>query len=258
MAFTYTFILGSKNYELRNEYELALTLELLAETPNAPVYHWNIIMSLDTQLEGLIQTYKGLALCLKHLNHKNRFLLLVKIGDVLPQVIGSSWNFANILARIPEESDKIRLIKQIRKRGLEKMIFTAYDFANMLEWLYGDGQRIALETLGDEYLRRLVVRGEDAYVMLQFLSKEHKTMFIEMVGMEHLRRTIHSPGDFNAIFKGLTDEYSEKLLEELGNDMIEHLFLDNKQFRSTLLRLSSTKEKLLIKFMKHHAAGNHQ
>ncbi len=53
---------------------------------------------------------------MKSLDYKNRFLLLVKIGDTLSQVIGKSEHLGSILAGIPEEADKIRLIKSIRAR----------------------------------------------------------------------------------------------------------------------------------------------
>ena len=85
-----SFVLGDKRYIIQSEEELALIIELLATSPNAFTLHRHIIMMLDADLMDIIHTYKGLLLCMKHLEYKNRFLLLVKIGDTLSRVIGKS------------------------------------------------------------------------------------------------------------------------------------------------------------------------
>ena len=85
-----SFNLGDKHYTIHSEEELALIIELLASSPNAFTLHRHIIMVLDARLMDIIHTYKGLLLCMKHLEYKNRFLLLVKIGDTLSRVIGKS------------------------------------------------------------------------------------------------------------------------------------------------------------------------
>jgi hypothetical protein len=47
-------------------------------------------MEVDNDLEKIITTYKGLLKCLKYLNEKNAYLLLVKISDILPDIIKKS------------------------------------------------------------------------------------------------------------------------------------------------------------------------
>ena len=44
------FVIDGREYAVRDEHELALVLELLAQTKNAEKYHWNVLMSLDSQL----------------------------------------------------------------------------------------------------------------------------------------------------------------------------------------------------------------
>lgn len=84
-------------------------------------------MSLDEKLMDMILSYKGLLQCMKHLEHKNRFLLLIKIGDTLSRVVEKSVHLGSILASIPEEADKIRIIKSIRAKGLIQIIHTPDD-----------------------------------------------------------------------------------------------------------------------------------
>ena len=131
-----TFSLGENEYAIHNEEELALIMELLSTSPDAFTLHRHLIMSLDEKLMGIILSYKGLLLCMKHLEYKNRFLLLLKIGDTLSQVIGKSEHLGNLLAGIPEEIDKIRIIKSIRTKGLIQLIYTPDDLGNILEWIF--------------------------------------------------------------------------------------------------------------------------
>ena len=108
------FSLGGKQYSIHNEEELALIIELLSSSTHAFTLHRHIIMSLDEKLMDIIVSYKGLLLCMKHMEYKNRFLLLVKIGDTLSRVIEKSEHLGSLLASIPEEADKIRIIKSMR------------------------------------------------------------------------------------------------------------------------------------------------
>lgn len=81
------FSLGEKEYSIHSEEELALILELLSSSKESYELHRYVLINLDEQLMSIISSYTGLLLCMKYLDYKNRFLLLVKIGDVLSRVI---------------------------------------------------------------------------------------------------------------------------------------------------------------------------
>lgn len=123
----HVFSLGGKQYTIHNGEELALIIELLASSSESYELHRYLIMSLDEELMDMIRSYKELLLCMKYMEYRNRFLLLVKIGDTLSRVIGKSVYLGSILAGIPEEADKIRIIKSIRSKGLVQMIHTPDD-----------------------------------------------------------------------------------------------------------------------------------
>ena len=84
---------------------------------------------------------------MKHMEYKNKFLLLIKIGDILSRVIGTSTHLGSMLAGIAEEADKIRIIKSIRAKGLIQIISTPDDLGNILEWIFGEGEKIVIEML---------------------------------------------------------------------------------------------------------------
>ena len=134
--FSFSFILHHESYTIRDEADLALFFELLrGDSAASSTLHWNIIMHLDEALMEIITTYRGLLACLRPLNAKNQFLLLVKVGDILPKLIETSRHFAEILCSLPTQDQKERIVRQFRRRGFERIVHTAEDLANILEWL---------------------------------------------------------------------------------------------------------------------------
>lgn len=130
------FSLGDKQYSIQNEKELALVIDLLASSPESYELHRHLIMSLNEELMNIIVSYTGLLLCMKNMEYKNRFLLLVEVGDTLPSIIGEANHLGSILAGIPEEHDKIRIVKSIRTKGLVQMVHTPDDLGSILEWIF--------------------------------------------------------------------------------------------------------------------------
>lgn len=94
----YSFSLGERQYNVRDEEELALIFELLMLSDQAFTLHRHVILTLDDNLMEIILTYKGLLSCMKYLDNKNRFLLLIKIGDTLSHIIQKSEHLGSILA----------------------------------------------------------------------------------------------------------------------------------------------------------------
>jgi hypothetical protein len=89
----FSFIYSEEKFFVRDEQELALIFELLKDSQDADILHWNIIMSLDEQLLQMIVSYTGLLACLQFLSNKNRFLFFVKLGDILSRILSKSEYF---------------------------------------------------------------------------------------------------------------------------------------------------------------------
>lgn len=220
---THAFLLGNKQYTIRNEEELALILELLSSSPHAFTLHRHIIMSLDERLMDVIVSYKGLLLCMKHLEYKNRFLLLVKIGDTLSRVIGKSEHLGSILAGIPEEADKIRLIKSIRAKGLIRLIYIPDDLGNILEWIFGDGERMVFSVLGKEFLQSLFAYGTDIYKVFHFLSDENKDIFADILSLSFIKSRIYTVEDFFYVLKALSNARACELIMQFTPEEIRSI-----------------------------------
>ncbi|MDD2487097.1 MAG: hypothetical protein PHS92_01910 [Candidatus Gracilibacteria bacterium] len=246
----FSFIIGDKNYTVKDEDELALIFELLAGDKDvSDVLHWNVIMELDEFLLEIINTHKGLIKSLKSLNEKNGFLLLVKIGDKLVDIVGNSENLGEILGRIPEEENKIRLLKQSRSSGLKKLISNPKDVSNILEWLYDSAELEFLEILGLDYIKGLFTYTKEIYASLHYLKNDNKDIFIDNIGIDNIYKMITTWKDLLFILKGVTLEKSKEILNRFSRKDIKDLFKYDRDFHYFLSKLSEKKEKVFLNYL---------
>lgn len=247
--YAFSFVLGDTTHYVRNEDELALILELLCTTENTDALQWNVIMALDEKLLQIIQTYRGLSHCLKYLGFRNRFLLLVKIGDILSDVLVRSEYLGSILAGIPEEKDKIRLIKIIRRKGLVRIIGDANDLGNVLEWVYGDAEKLVIDTLGKEFLRSIFASGRDIYKVFHFLNDENKNYFADLLTIDFLRSLVRTADDFFYTLKALSNTKCQGFIPLFSAMEIRELIKHDAMFHGYLKKITYQKEDFLLKHL---------
>lgn len=246
----YSFTLAQKTYEVRSEKELALIFGLLKESGRtADTLHWEILMQLDWRLMEVIKTYTGLLECLQHLSDKNRFLLIIKIGDTLPDVVESAERLGNIIAGIPEEKNKVQLIKILRKKGLQRLIFNARDLAYVIEWTYEEAEKILLETLEPSFINQIVTTAQHAYDVMRFITAYNKGLFVDMIGFGRLRALIQSPQDLFYLLKMLPVEDAKRFLAGTSRREVVGIIRTDKAFHEGLRSLALRKEKILLDFL---------
>lgn len=246
----YTFTLAQKAYEVGSEKELALIFDLLKDAgKTAETLHWEILMQLDWHLMEIIKTYKGLLDCLQHLSDKNRFLLIIKIGDTLPDVVESAERLGNIIAGIPEEKNKVQLIKILRKKGLQRLIFSARDLAYVIEWTYEESEKVLLETLEPAFINQIVTTAQHAYDVMRFITAHNKALFVDMIGFGRLRALIQSPQDLFFLLKMLPVEDARRFLDGLTRRELVGIVRTDKAFHEGLKSLALRKEKILLDFL---------
>jgi len=250
MTQEYSFVIGDNTYTVRDESELALIFEVLSGGEDISwLIHWNVIMELDDSLLFLIKTYKGLLRCLKSLDEKNSFLLLIKIGDNLSKVIQNSEELWVILARIPEEENKVRILKQIRAVWLKKIVSWPKDLSNIFEWIYDDSQRKFFEIIGHEYTRSLFTYPKEIYNVLHYLSNENKDILIEIIGRKNIIAHIKTWKDLLFILKWVPTTQAWKILTSFSRQEIKNMFLSNADFTYFIKKLSERKTKVFLQHL---------
>lgn len=248
--YEYKFILWEISYTVKDSNELWLIFEMLAwDKEISPILHWNIIMELDENLINIIKSYKWLINCLKYLNEKNSFLLLVKISDELPNIVQDARELGEILARIYEENNKLRLIRQMRNKWLTRLITSSQDLLNIMEWVYDCAEKETLEILWPETIRWLFIYPQDIYNVLHYLNKENKDYLIELIWLNEISKKIKSWQDFLLLLKWMSYIKVKQFLSLYSRHQIKDFFKNDREFKYFLMKLSDKKEELFLEYL---------
>ena len=248
--YPFSFVLGNKTYQIADELELALVFELLHnETSTSSTLHWNIIMQLDEKLLSIITSYSGLQGCLKRLNTKNQFLLLLKIGDILPKIIQTSEHLAFLLAGIPNAEQKNHIIKYIRRRGLAQMVRSVQDIANILEWLFGENEVLLLETFGLQEIKPFIFTAHDMNTLLLYLNLQNKDFLLDSLSLPFVRALVRNARDFTEIFSCLTAAKADEFLRLFPQEQLCMLFGNDAVFHECLFKISDSRQQILLSYL---------
>lgn len=245
----YSFIITNRTFSVKDESDLELLFKLFANSKISSVIHWNIIMEIDSDLEKIIKTYKWLLKCLKHLNEKNTFLLLVKIWDILSTIITRSWELWELLAKIPEESNKFRLLSTMRLKWLSKIIKNPHDLWNVLEWLYWDKQKDFLDLLWKEYIKKLFLSTNEIIMTLYYLNDDNKDYLIDLIWFEWVKNKVKTKDNFLVLFNWLSVKKAKLLLRSFSKEDIVNFFSSESDFYRFMLKLSFDREKIFLKHL---------
>ncbi len=247
----YSFIISEKKYTISQEKELVSLLSLFSSnTKVSSIIQWNILMEIDNDLEKIITSYHWLLNCLKYLNEKNSFLLLVKLWDVLAKFINNSKELAEILSRIPEESNKMKLLNILRIKWLTKILFDARDLWNIFEWLYWKSQKDFIDLLWKKFVKNLFLSTNEIIMTLYYLNNENKDYLIDIIWLDWTKNKIKTSWNLLVMFKWLTLKKAKKLLENFNRNEIIDLFKTEDDFYNFLLRLPRDKERLFLNYLK--------
>lgn len=246
----YSFTILWKKYSFKNENELSQILSILKWNDNvSDLIHWNIIMQLDNDLLEIIKTYKWLLKMLKSLNKKNQLLLLLKIWDRLHNIIHNSKYLWEILARIPEEENKIILIKRLRLKWLKLFIRDANDLKNIFEFVYNKSETELLETLWPDFIKETFTRTNQIIMTLHYLNNENKDKLVDMLWIENIHKKIKTYKDLLVMYKWLSLNKSKELLNLYTKENLKNIFLNDEEFHYFLLRLPHDKEKNFLNYL---------
>lgn len=210
-------------------------------------------MEVDSDFEKIVKTYKWLLKCLKYLNEKNIFLLLIKLWDVLPKILNTSEHLAEILAKIPDETNKLKLLKHLRHKGLSPIIRDAKDLGNILEWIYGNSQKEFLDFLGKEFIKQVFLSTNEIIIILYYLNNENKDYLIDMIGFDGIKNKVKTSNNLLLMLQGLTQKKSREFLKKFSKEEIVNMFKSEEDFYVFMLRLPYDKEKLFL----HHLGLNY-
>lgn len=97
-------------------------------------------------------------------------------------------------------------MKSIRTKGLIQIIHTPDDLGNILEWIFGEGERLIFDMLGKAFLHSIFAYGTDIYKVFHFLADENKDILADILELPFIQSRIYTPEDFFYVLKALSNE----------------------------------------------------
>ena len=139
----YTVGIGTAN-------ELSATLDVLQGQ-----YDRVVLQQLSLHLADIIANPAGLMATLRSLVHADQVFLIKAIGKRLPEVVHSARYLSDIFAMLSSPDVEHQVLETLGKDGINTIVKTAADLADVLEWLYGRSDTKVLKLLGAERLQQL-------------------------------------------------------------------------------------------------------
>lgn len=157
--------------------ELAISLDVLQGQ-----FDHEALLQLRPHLAEIIAHPTGFMTVMKSLSIEDQLFLIQSIGPDLPEVLQSARHLRDILATLAEPRVEENLLSTLGQSGLQRLIMTGEELAEVLEWVYGDCDALALDLLGDAYVRGLCRHAADLSAILRNIDFSLQARLLETLG----------------------------------------------------------------------------
>lgn len=206
--------------------ELVLALDVLQGQHDRTV-----LQQLRSHLAEIIGGPQGLYATLRVLAPEDKLYLIDALGPHLTGLVQKASTLRDILATLAETEVEERLLGTLGTDGLHALIGSVEELAEVLEWVYGDCDWLAMQLLGTEFLKRLFQSGYELSLVLYSLDNERQRELIEMFGWEYVLSLVHDRRDLAHLLRALPSELSNRLLTHFTRDQLWDLVRDERGWR---------------------------
>ena len=130
-----------------------------------------------------------------------------------------------------------------------QLIFVPDDLGNILEWIFGEGERMVFGILGKEFLQHLFAYGTDIYKVFHFLSDENKDIFADILTLEFIKSRIYTAEDFFYVLKALSNEKVREFILCFEPQEIRAIVGNNTILSIFLPKITQSKEQTLLQYI---------
>jgi hypothetical protein len=212
--------------------DIGTAAELVAALDVLQGQHDRLVLEqLRPHLAAIIAGPQGLLATLKVLSADDQIYLIDALGSALPALVKDALALRDILATLAEARVEERLLVALGPVGLNTLIGSAEELAEVLEWIYGDCDRLALDLLGDDALRRLCLGGYELSLVLHALDQQRQQELLNMLGWEFVLSLVQDRRDLAYLLRALPAEMSQRLLDHLADERLRALVRDDRDRR---------------------------
>ncbi|HTP08661.1 MAG TPA: hypothetical protein VMP08_10445 [Anaerolineae bacterium] len=230
--------------------ELAIALDVLHGQHDRA-----ILAQLQPHLADIVGNAIGLTNVLRSLESADQIFLIQSVGTQLPVVLQDARFLRDLFAILADDAVEQCLIETLGTTGLRKLILTAAELSETLEWVYGQRDQQILDLLGAPYLKRLIRNGEDLALVLNGLAEPAQANLIDQLGWPRVIELISDGREFAYLMRALPAELSARLLEYYSRDDLTELIGNQHDWAYVYDRLETAEAAVLMdKLGVNHAA----
>ncbi|HTX91266.1 MAG TPA: hypothetical protein VMC09_08620 [Anaerolineales bacterium] len=236
--------------------ELSVALDVLQGQRDRQV-----LTQLQPHLARVIPRAKDFMAVMKSLSPDDQVFLIEALGPDLAGILEDAAHMRDLLATLAEEKVEIALLKMLGPDGLRALLLTAPEAAEVLEWVYGQTDQLALDLLGLDYIRRLLRNADDLAALLRSLDNALQEKLIDQLGWEFALGLVRNGRDLAALLRALPAAVSERLLKHYNRAQLASLIGNAHDWTYLYQRLEPAEAETLIRLLglkskggKSHAA----
>jgi hypothetical protein len=161
----YPITIDQETVQIGSAAELAVALDVLQGQ-----YDRVVLTQLQPHLSRIIQKGDHLLTVMKSLSADDQIFLIQSLQGSLAGIMQDGSHLRDLLASLAEEKVETILLQSLGSDGLRSLILNAEELAEVLEWVYGQTDELALELLGLDYVRNLSREAADLSAILRSLD----------------------------------------------------------------------------------------
>ena len=244
MTTQYSITVEGETALIHSAAELVVALDVLQGQHDRVV-----LEQLRPYLAEIVGSAQELYTVLRVLTPEDQIYLVDALGPNLTRIVGTASALRDILATLAETEVEERLLSAIGAEGLYTLIGSAEELAEVLEWVYGDCDQLALQLLGPAFLKRLLTSGYELSLVLHALNHARQQELIDTLGWEHVLSGVRNRRDLAYLLRALPGEISARLLAHLTKDQLWELVRDDRGWHDLRNRLEVDEVAYLAKLL---------
>ena len=150
---------------------------------------------------------------LKSLSSDDQVFLIQALQGNLTGIIQNASHLRDLLATLADEKVETALLQTLGSDGLRSLILTAEELAEVLEWVYGQTDELALDLLGLDHVRNLSRDAADLSAILHSLDAVHQARLVDQLGWKFCLGLVRDGRDLAYLLRALPSTVSERLLK---------------------------------------------
>lgn len=208
--------MGSDAYEVVIEGEraqVATAAELVVVLDVLHGHHdRQVLEQLGPDLPEIIGTAKELHAVFTALTAQDQQYLIRALGPLLAQVVQDARGLRDLLVTLADTEVEECLVRSLGGDGLRRLIGSAEELAEVLEWVYGSADGAVLSLLGAPALKGLIRSGQELAQVMRSLDFARQAQLLDAIGWEAVPALVQDELDLAHLLRALPEGHSARLI----------------------------------------------